>query len=217
MNINKINLNVAKCASTEKSRYHLNGIHFTKGFCEATNGNILARITYPYQFPLEEIPEQIKTGSKDDLKEFIIPLDGVKDIPIVKGKVRLPILAETYIDVEQANNNGTVKFQTTNLETTPTAEIRKIDGEFPDTSAVWPKDENAVFEICLDPALLKKICETGDIGIRSTIMTFTFYGNMAPVKVRSRNSETEQEFTGLIMPMGGDAREFKPNVEIKGV
>ena len=174
MNINKINLNVAKCASTEKNRYNLNGIHFTKDFCEATNGHILARITYPTQFPLEEIPNQlIKTGLKDDLKDFIIPLDGVKNIPIVKGKVSMPILAETYIDVEQSNNNGTVKFQTTNLETTPTAEIRKIDGQYPDTSQVWPKDEDAVFEICLNAEYVKRICEIGNINTANS-MTFTF-------------------------------------------
>jgi hypothetical protein len=207
MNINKLNLEVSKCASKEESRY-LNGVHFTKNYTEATNGSILARITYPVQFDPEEMPAQIKTDKKENMKDFLVPLNGIKDIKFPK-KACLPILNDVYIDVQSTNDNGIARFVSTDLQTTPVTEIRKVDGEFPDTNQIWPKDEEAVFEICLDPEYLKKLCEIADQCYdRSGDIRLTFYGVEKPVKVFAYNANTTQEFTGIIMPIRGDARDF---------
>lgn len=219
MNINKLSLEVSKCASTERSRYNLNGVHFTPKFMEATNGHILGRITYPIQFNPEEVPSVIKTAKKEEIKDFIIPLDGIKEIKLPNGKgASLPILNEVYIDVEHTNSSPVARFSSTNLETTPVTEIRKIDGEFPKTEAIWPKDDQAVFEINVDPHYLKVMGEIGQsVASRSQGVTLTFYGKDSPMKIKAYNNDTSQEFTGLIMPMSGDARDLsKPSPTIEG-
>lgn len=204
MNINKLNLEVSKCASTEESRYHLNGVHFTSDYTEATNGHILARVTYPTQFPEDELPEMIKSKDKSEIKEFVIPLNGVKEIKFPKGKVPLPILADTYVDVEHTNQNGVARFSYTDLQTTPTTEVRKIDGDFADTEAVWCKDEPQ-FEFTLNPNYLKRMCDIAEgFGGRVPCIKLTFYKKDGPMKIDAYNQDPGQYFKGLVMPMRGN-------------
>lgn len=206
MNINKLNLEVGHCASKEESRYHLSNIHFTQEYTEASNGHILARITYPIQFDPADLPENIKTKPKEEIKDFLIPLSGVKEIKFQK-KVNIPCLADVYVDVDETNNNGNAKFISTDLQTTPITEIKKIDGEFPDSNQIFPTQE-PVFEICLDPSYLEIFCKiTKEFG-KHPHVKLTFYNIDSPVLVESYNQDTKQNFTGLIMPMRGEARDL---------
>lgn len=209
MNFNKLNLEVGKCASTEESRYHLNGIHFTPEYTEATNGHILARVTYPPQWDDEYPDAHIKTAPKNTIKPFVVPAKSVKEIKMPK-KSTLPCLNDAYVDVETTNLNGTAKFMSTDLETTPVVEVRKIDGEFPDTEAVWPDDEKVVFEISVDARYLSKMADIAASfgGKHSAGCTLTFWGNDSPMKISAYSGDTEQTFTGLIMPIRGNARNF---------
>lgn len=213
MNINKLNLEISQCASKEEGRYHLNGVHFTKDYTESTNGHVLGRITYPTQMDIEELPAQIKSDLKDKIDDFIVPLRGIKDLKFPQ-KVILPILQYVYVDVESTNKNGVARFSSTDLETTPVTEIRKIDGEFPETDRVWPKEEEAVFEICIDSNYLKIMADIASKFSKHGGCKLTFYGIDSPVKIHAYNSDTDQTFTGVIMPMKGDARDFsKPKIE----
>ncbi len=210
MNLNKLNLEVVRAASKDASRYNLNALHITPNYTEATNGHILARMTYPVQFEPGDVPEVIKTGKKEDIIPFMVPIDALKGIKFPK-KVSLPMLADLYIDVEATNGNGNAKFGMTDLQTTTQPEIRKIDGEYPDTEACVPKGE-PVFEISLDGRYLATLAEMASgLNIRTGGITLRFYGFNSPAVMTAHNEE--QEFYGLIMPMNGDAKDLTKKEE----
>lgn len=198
MNINKANIIVGKCASTDESKYHLNSIHFTKDFTESTNGHILARMSYPEpQFDPADVPDVIKTGPKELIQPFIIPVKALKDVKFPK-RSSLPVLMDLYVDVDSTNQNGNAKFGMTDLQTTSTPEVKKMEGEFPETDRVWPTIA-PVIEICVNPAYLKTMCDiAGGMGDK---IKLTLYDANSPIKVSARDNNTQQEFTGLVMPM----------------
>ena len=210
MNLNKNNLEVIKAASNEASRYQLDSIHITKDFTECTNGHILARMSYPKQFDPEDLPATVKTGKKEDIIPFAIPVDGLKGIKFPK-KISLPVLADLYVDVDYTNSNGNSKFGMTDLQTTTSPEIRKNEGEYPDTEVIMATGE-PIFEISLDGRYLSILAlMAAGLNAREGGITLKFYGFNHPAVITAHNDE--QEFKGLIMPMKGDARDLTKKEE----
>jgi len=214
MNLNKLNLEVAKAASKETGRYNLNSIHFTKDYTESSNGHIMARVTYPEQFDPSEVPDLIKTGKKEDIQEFMIPADSLKGVKFPK-KISLPVLKDLYVDVESTNSNGSAKFGMTDLETTIQPEIRKMEGEYPNVNACIPTSE-PIFEVSLDGRYLAMMATiAAQFQERTGEITLHFHSFTSPVVITAFNES--QKFKGLIMPMRGAARDLtkkdEPNNE----
>jgi DNA polymerase III sliding clamp (beta) subunit (PCNA family) len=138
MNINAANLKVALAASNDATRLGLTGINFTTKGTEATNGHILARISYPDQIQADDVPNTCPTGAAADLKSFIIPATAIKSLKTYKVK-SLPNLTDSiFVDVDATNANGTAKFTSTNLDEISAPSINKIDAQFPDVERVIP-------------------------------------------------------------------------------
>lgn len=206
MNLNTANLMVGKAASTDLTRYNLNSIHVTDSYTEATNGHILARVSLPFQFPIDDIPEVIKTEDAEYIEPFIMPAKAAMLIKTFKAKKHggYPCLNDAlYIDVEKTNMNGTVKFMTTDLDSTLTPELSKIKEEYPPCDRVIPKVNpvndkafHAVFDISYLETLLaiakstgaEEVCiDSGNTYVSEAVLLTAEYA--------------DQKFTGVIMPI----------------
>jgi uncharacterized small protein (DUF1192 family) len=156
MNLNTANLKVGLAASKDPLRTHIQTIHVTKEYTEATNGSILARIGLPEQFDTEDLPGSISTKDANELEPFCIPTKAAMDIKTFKG--RIPCLNDTvYIDVEKTNQNGNARFISTDLESTRTPEIQKANVDYPKTDQVFPHKAQPVFEAWLSVEELEKL------------------------------------------------------------
>lgn len=194
--LNKHNLNVAKAASPEESRFTLNAIRVTPKETIATDGHILVRCTTPkgvnaVDFP--EVPGQ--PAATDEFVPFNLPakaaLEAVKALP---KKNTYPIIQNAAVSV-----NGHAQVMVTDLENPRT--FRAVEGSFPDYERVIPDLAKSTFSISLDAALLRTICEQviGFKGKDQAIVKLWFEKNDRAVYFRSAGGD-EQVLDGCIMP-----------------
>jgi hypothetical protein len=204
MNINTNNLLVARASSKDPSRLALQSVYFTKTATVATDGHILARITYPAkQYDDAELPAKDGEGPKGkaaDVTPFLIPADAVKSIKAYKSK-SMPILSQVYVDVPKTNENGSAHFWATDLESVTAPAIKKLDATFPPYEQVIPKaDKKPLLTIGFNPALLGRAC---DIASKAGLVgcTFKFYDEESAVLIEGHNVETDQDVQIIVMPM----------------
>lgn len=203
MNINGNNLLVSKASSKDDTRYNLKSVYFTKTATVATDGHILARITYPLQYDDAELPAKDGEGPKgkaEEITPFLIPAEAVKSIKAYKSK-SLPMLTQIYVDVPKTNANGSAHFWATDLESVTAPAIKKMDAKFPPYEQIIPKtDKKPILTIGLDPALMGRAC---DIASKAglTGATFKFYDENSAVLIEGRNVETDQDVQIIVMPM----------------
>ena len=201
---NRANFSIASLA--DEDRRYL-GVLVTNEKTEVTNGHYLLRVTTPDLNP-EDYPTG-PNGHKPIDKDFrcILSKDSAKQIEkaIPRGpKVgSLPILKNTWV---VDDNEETIGFVATDLDTWSPITARKVDGRWPNTdndSTIWPKDE-PVLEIGFNLEYLEKLCKEmkSIIGKSKSnpLAKFTFYGSEKPVKIEADNLDTGQDVTALLMP-----------------
>ncbi len=133
---NKLNLAAAKIAATS-NRPSLEGVLFTKDKTVASDSFKLVVVTVDTSVNVDDFP---RIDEKEALKEFspfLVPAKSLKEIKFVKNK-KLPIL--NYVAVTYADDKE-VEFSTTNLETSETKMLKKIDETFPEYEQLFPTDE----------------------------------------------------------------------------
>ena len=203
----KRQLAVRHAASTEATRFNLNGVRFhADGSTEATNGHILCRITAKAP-PLDEYPSP-KGSSLDgailegEQEPFTFPIDAVNRlVKAIPKKAHFPILEHAALDVGASNANGSARFITTDLESTQAIEGRKIEGDFPDTGKVIPGGK-PVTTLALNLTLLCKLEKAlrEFNGGKDAIANLEIHGPHTPVKLTASNPDVG-EFLAVIMPM----------------
>ena len=204
MNLNTANLKVGLAASTDPARVNLNSIHVTATHTEATNGYILARVSLPYQYPIEDIPATIPTEPAENLQGFIIPAKPAMAVKLFKKNLLHCLVDTLYVDIEKTNPNGTAKFTATDLESTISPELKKIDGDFPDLDRVLPTfdEENPPYHVKLNIAYLETLLAIAkSIGTEFVTIDGGTKYSQSPVVLKAENLDTMQKFTGVIMPV----------------
>jgi DNA polymerase III sliding clamp (beta) subunit (PCNA family) len=198
MNLNKANLTVGLAASKDVLKMHLMSVHVTKDYTEATNGNILARVSLPRQFPIDEVPAPIETEEAQNLNDFVIPADAAMKVKPLKSKHWPCLDGALYLDVKKTNDNDNAYFCTTDLSNTNQPVIQKRDVTYPDTNRVIPDDKDFSISIAYNiEYLITLLTIAKSTGADSVIMEFI--DSSKPCKLTASNNG--QNFVGLLMPL----------------
>jgi len=200
MLLNKHNFAVADFVSKEKSRYTLQAIHVSdKGTC-ATDGHQLVRISLPGE-KSERFPSiEGVTPTNGHVNPFLLDVTAAKQIGKAVPKSRnLPILNHAVVG-EATDQNACIAV--TDLENPQVFRPRTPSGNFPNVDAVIPK-RKPIFEIAVNASLLAGIVKAASAFTSepNNDVLLRFYGKDEVVSVHSRNSETEQTFLALLMPL----------------
>ena len=141
MLISRNALQVAKAASTDATRYTLNGIKIeADGTTVATDGNILVRYR-PREMPSPTDYPVIPGCSPVDaepLVPFILSTKDALSVAKLPGKTKLPILDFIALDTAKTNAGESACFAATDLQAVKMLAPKKIDGEFPDYDKIFP-------------------------------------------------------------------------------
>ncbi|MDP1813221.1 MAG: hypothetical protein Q8K92_02110, partial [Leadbetterella sp.] len=196
--LNKSSLDVVEFASKEQNRYPaIKGLHITENFVEATNGQILIRLSHPKFADPDDFP--VTPGEPFDEINFILLNESLKGIK-VPTKIHLPILSNVCLSKE----GEMINVSTTDLQTMRTVKIKPEEGEFPDTENFLDKsidiennDEWKMFTVNSD--LLKTLANyvSKRDGRDQIPITFWFKDPVGPVHFRFRFSDTEQDGRGV--------------------
>lgn len=194
---------VAKAASTDETRYILQGVYLeeTKNGMKATatDGRMLAIVEdesvafAASEYPANVIPATAPNGAKS----AIVPIDAF--VSAFKGmpgrKCQLPILQTVAVTMGATETT----LGTTDLQTPIVRTAKNIEGHFPDCEQVIPK--KATFAINFNPRLLGvglKIAQ--DFELEQVKMEFT--DDKSPVKITGKLNG--QKLTVVVMPMQPD-------------
>lgn len=178
-------VNLRHAASTDETRYHLNGVHFNlkTGLGEATDGHILTQA----QIGLTD-----ENREENDPESLIIPPQALTAMAKVKKKEKHMFTVK--LSFKSISLQG--------LETNMTWEL--IAGTFPrklNTSPIWDSTKSSeTFSVSFNPELLAKIHEAlkDDKESKENLgLTFTFNSkdNKSPIAIRRGDKKA------LLMPM----------------
>ena len=211
MLIHKNSLSIVGAASTDDTRPALNGLHVRTAtadkpaIIEATNGHYAVRQTLPTTVGNADFPvvEGFQLPDDNPGADVIIPTEICKKLQKAIPKPKrgsLPILQ--HVAVNLADNNGTVRAVTTDLESPTFVNFQPVEGPYPDIDSVWDQanTSQAVFKISYNAVILRQLCDVliaANKDQPTTYLDFTFAGPaMAAIaKVQGAN------LSGLIMPV----------------
>ena len=204
---NRENFSVAKIASKDQGRYHLNGIYCHPKFTVGSDGKTLMIVTTPKKVDIKEMP--IPTGEEliDKFDPFILDLkDAQKIEKSIPKKSPLPILQHIVI-LKSESESPFVKLFTTDLQSQNITVSKKIDGEYPEFGKVLPKGK-PIKVIRVQTKLLKALLDAIEIAQGSVEMPYVdlkIYDNgMGPIGLKSINNNTGQRITAVLMPIRND-------------
>ena len=203
MNVNKQNLEVVRAASKDSSRLAIQVLRFEQGGTVATNGNMLATVTYPEQLKGSELPKGLPEGNAEDLTPFSIPADSIKELArSIPKRSCLPALRNAFLDVAGTNSNGSAKFSATDLELTTPTEVRKVDMNFPNCEHVFPKDSDLSDRIGFNPDLLIDALTIvrNVMSEKGRACVVRFGGENTPMLIEGECFETGQVVKVVVMP-----------------
>lgn len=203
MNINAANLKVGLAASTDPARTQINTIHITRGYTEATNGHMLARVSLPFQYDPEEVPIMCPTGKAEDIIPFAVMAKPAMAIKPMKSnrRISMPCIdGNVFIDVTETNSNGTAAFSSTDLESTISPKLTKLDGDYPDTDKVIPTDEPD-FKVLVSIEHLQTLLTIAKATGAETVLLSGESKGIKPLCLDSENINTMQTFKGILMPI----------------
>lgn len=174
---------------------------------EATDGRRLIRAEWQDTgAEAEELPDVFE-GPQNTIDEgFDVIVPGKLWAAIGKlvklGATTKPVLENVVLD--EFPNNGTVKFGATDLEETVTRRGRAVEGEFPQTDAVWPKTEAQAKSCMLDARMLadtlKAMADASDGMADCKLVELHFHGEDEPLELRMVETRGAV-VSGLQMPM----------------
>jgi hypothetical protein len=211
MLLNRFNLNIAKLASKEVSRFTLSAVHVTPKQTGVTDGHSMM-IVSTIDLPGESFPNRTDSGLtvQDNWKPFNLSseqaLRACADLP---KKSTIPVLGCAAVAVNGDPLHPTVL--TTDLER-HAAYPAMESANFPDWERVLPKKADATFTIGLDARKLKPIidqfigfCDSANKRSAAAV-TFRFQDATSAVVMEAKDypgadSMQEQTMTGVLMPL----------------
>ena len=163
MLLSKKQLAVAGAASTDETRYAINGIFINPdGKIQATDGYIAVTFMLGEGLDEKEFPTIEGLGAVDDtaLVPFTLHRDSCLQITkALPKKSRLPIVNCARLDVAATNANGCAVIGITDLESPQVLRPKKIDSQFPDFSKVEPSG-NPALSVGIGIDALEKLIKT---------------------------------------------------------
>ena len=207
--LNKHNLNIAKLAAKDESRYMVTGVRVSPEHTICTDGHQLTRVTTP-KMGVDDFPAAEGFTAAAKWEPFI--LDAKAALAIAKAipkSTTIPVLEHAAVG-EATNDNGHAQIMVNDLESPQVFTPRKMDGQFPDYERVIPDKAKAAFTIGLNPLLLLSVLQAmkGFVNVKAPRMTLRFYDTDSAIRLDVSNDE--QEWTSVLMPMRLDAAEKKP-------
>ena len=200
MMLNKHNLDIAIIAG--KNGYN-SGLLVTKDRTVANDGRRLVEVTRPTKldgedFDSKDFPVIPKVEPKQE-DDFILPVNACKEVMsiIPKGTKTKAIFKNVVI--EQSGKRAS--FSATDLETAKTIHSVLIDGQYPKYQEVMPQGK-LKHRIGVNPKYLMEICQLADKFQTDyyNLMVLEFNDD-GGIKLTTKNDDTGQEFTAVVMPM----------------
>lgn len=214
--VNKKHLAVLPAASTDETRYILNGIKFEeteKGLrAIATNGRMMAIVENDEQHDIKEFPVlPAIEAAKNTQTQAIVPTSAIKNMLKTWPKGKTSLLLQNAI-VKFAEDVST--FATTDLESVSVTPARNIEGTYPNYQQVQPK--TCSFQICINPLMLSELLVAASkiAGVGNSV-TLSFNGNLNPMQVSAKDNQGFT-FEGILMPMKADGLVDKYDEKSKG-
>lgn len=157
--LTRANLDIAKLAAKEDSRYMLRGIRVTPEHTEVTDGHCLMRVATP-KMSVKDFPviEGASAGT-DQFEPFqIFSEDALAVSKAIPRKATFPVLQHAAVG-KASDANGHAELQVTDLQCPRVFQARKMEGPWPDTDRVIPEKGKAKLSIGLNADLLVKILQ----------------------------------------------------------
>lgn len=172
-------LGVAFCASTEETRYYLQGVYL-----HPSDGRTVAVATNGHQLAM------VSSDTAHDFPGVIIPRKTVGEVS--KGF--------TSDEIEVSISETKIRFATPDF----TIVSKVIDGTFPDYTRVIPKNNNnkATFDAADMRSVIDRVTAVSDERSRGVLLSIGVNG----INVSARSS-TSEGTDGIIADIGGDPQE----------
>ena len=217
--LNIHNLNLAKLASGDNSRFTLRAIHVTDTATIVTDGTQLTMVDLAKQ-PLSDSPSIPGMTLARTWKPFNLQADVALDVAkALPKKPALPACGLAYIG-DAANSEGNIEIGLTDLDSPRTFRPKVMSGNFPDYKRVVPDPNTSHYQIVVDAEILAAVLEYvrkfGISGGRCPIKFSFWKHNMNKGSQRDAepwvpksftleadNAETGQHLLSVIMPMRG--------------
>lgn len=196
--------NIAAFASTEPSRYVINGIHITRDYAEATDGRMLIRVPLPAvdveSFPPTSAPTEFTGNQILPVKPLQEALRSAKE---AGRAASLPICSMIRISSSPAAGEkpGKLHLTTNDLENERTIAAKPIDGDYPNVDQVIPTAD-PTFSITLSADLLIEIAKyaIAHNDREHHPVRLDFLDNTDPVRFSIQLPDSRKA-TGVLMPM----------------
>lgn len=215
--INKSHLSVVKFASTDETRFTMNGVLIeevskkdgTNGVkATATDGRTLAEYE-SFNDQAKEMPVIPGMDSaQNTATSAIVPSEAIKQVKksLPKNQKTLPVLHNALVKMGES----VTTFGSTDLETASVVPAKNIEGHFPRVDQIWPT-RTPLFKIAINPEYLKRIADVVKevTDAWSPSVTLSFYGQMEPMRFDLKDKDGH--LRGLVMPMkANDVGPFAP-------
>lgn len=198
--LNKNNLNIAKLASKEDSKYTLAGILVTPQHTVVTDGVVLFVVANS-ALEVADFPKVGDAEAIGSFKSFILPSDAALNIPkVLPKKEPIPILNHAAVTAVQEGEAGiTATIITTNLETSNRFDVHCTGGTFPMWEAVLPDTAKARLTMTVDADRLISLLQQF-VFAKSPAVTLSIQDAESAIRLDGVSDEG-QHLTGVLMPM----------------
>ena len=195
-------LNAVKFASTDETRYILNGVLMTEtetGLrAVATDGKRLAVVESTGGMVAEDFPNVPGMDTAPNTaKSAIVPSECIDKVRrSLPKKNKLPVLGTALVKLGESQST----LCTTDLSNASVVPTRNIEGTFPNWEQVLPKEEPK-FRIGVNPALLRELLEVAESNSRKGVaVCMEFWSENEPMRVCTDNGHGIKT-TLILMPM----------------
>lgn len=208
--LNKHNLNIAKIASREESRYTLKAIQVTDRETVVTDGHRLVRVTLPTECKPGDFPQLEGFTPNGNGTPFLLDRDtALQATKLIPKKTTIPILNHAAVSACKGEDGQVQQIQVcvTDLDHTQVLRPKPDNGRFPAWECVLPAGE-PLAEVCLDASYIeelgKLLREFGGSGLAVRIRV---YGKEKAVRMDARNGDG-QEMNAVVMPLRSSESKF---------
>jgi DNA polymerase III sliding clamp (beta) subunit (PCNA family) len=195
---------VSGAASTDHTRYQLNGIHLQR-LCdrevkaEATNGKILMQVKWTEPDQLEYPARGIDTSPKEHFS-VTIPLGTCKEAgKLAPKKPQKPILDNVVLDEQSAN--GKVNLFGTDLEAQKHFESLTVEGTFPNVDCLWNKNLPKESFMLQSSNLLDLLKTIEAVHGKELTLKFSFFSSDRPIEIVPVTAPGEPTSRAMVMPL----------------
>lgn len=206
--------------SPGSERYYLDGVHVTPDYTEVTNGHYLARVSVPFKGDslkeaLADLPEveghKPKKDNGNGLETgFTFPAKAVVEVErsIPKNQRYAKRLENAWITENTTDEEA--EFVSYDLETVRPVKAKKLEGRWPNTDMVMPKDKPEM-TLGFNPDYMLRICQVFK-KMKLKAVRLDLYGEKKAMRMIGKTEE-DQEVIVILMPMVTDleAPEEKKN------